>query len=92
VSVRVVLNVSGANPELRDELEKTPVRHRAERIRSLATLGLMVARGGIGSVSTRSECVSREDEVVDRGEDDQQGREDSSNQLVATFVQDLNGF
>ncbi|MES9922427.1 MAG: hypothetical protein ABW161_19590 [Candidatus Thiodiazotropha sp.] len=48
MSIRVVLNISAANPELRDELESIPLRHRAERIRSLATLGLMVARGGIG--------------------------------------------
>lgn len=39
-SIRVVLVVTSANPELLDDLDKVPPRLRAERVRTLATLGI----------------------------------------------------
>lgn len=36
----------GAYPELFAALEKVPAKDRAERLRSLATLGLIAVRGG----------------------------------------------
>jgi hypothetical protein len=48
-SIRVVLTVTPANPELFVELEKVPARLRAERVRTLATLGLATVGGGISS-------------------------------------------
>ncbi|MCG7871061.1 MAG: hypothetical protein JAZ11_03035 [Candidatus Thiodiazotropha lotti] len=94
MSIRVVLNVSAANPELRDELEVIPLRHRAERIRSLATLGLMMARGGIGvasggGVAVATEYISGVDEIADGAADDQ---DDPTNPLVESFVQGMGGF
>ena len=47
--IRVVLTVTPANPELFAELGKIPARLRAERVRTLATLGLAAVCGGIGS-------------------------------------------
>ncbi|REG85540.1 hypothetical protein [Marinomonas pollencensis] len=40
--MRVVVNIpQGSHPELLKELEKTPPRERAERLRMLATIGIM---------------------------------------------------
>ena len=40
--MRVVVNIPpGSHPELLKELEKTPPRERAERLRMLATFGLI---------------------------------------------------
>lgn len=40
--MRVVVNIPpGSHPELLKELEKTPPRERAERLRMLATIGIM---------------------------------------------------
>lgn len=40
--MRVVVNIPpGSHPELLKELEKTPQRERAERLRMLATIGIM---------------------------------------------------
>lgn len=41
----VVVWPEGAHPELRAELEALPPRLRAERLRTLATIGLFIARG-----------------------------------------------
>jgi hypothetical protein len=45
--VRVVLTVTPANPELCADLSDVPARLRAERVRTLATLGLAALSGGI---------------------------------------------
>jgi len=45
-SIRVVLTVTPANPELFADLGKVPARLRAERVRTLATLGLAAMSGG----------------------------------------------
>ena len=46
-SIRVVLTVTQANPELFAGLQDVPARLRAERVRTLATLGLAAVSGGI---------------------------------------------
>lgn len=44
--IRTLVNVSEANPELLKELESLEsTRDRAERLRVLATIGLMVVKG-----------------------------------------------
>lgn len=43
-AMRIVLTVTDANPELCAELEKIAPRLRAERIRTLATLGIVAAQ------------------------------------------------
>jgi len=45
--IRVVLTVTPANPELFAELGRVPARLRAERVRTLATLGLAAVSGSI---------------------------------------------
>lgn len=47
-SIRVVLTVTSANPELLNDLKDVPARLRAERVRTLATLGIAAMSGGIG--------------------------------------------
>jgi hypothetical protein len=42
----VVLTVTPANPELFADLSDVPARLRAERVRTLATLGLAATSGG----------------------------------------------
>jgi len=46
-SIRVVLTVTPANPELFAGLQDVPARLRAERVRTLATLGIAAVSGGI---------------------------------------------
>jgi hypothetical protein len=45
--IRVVLTTTPANPELFADLSEVPARLRAERVRTLATLGLVALSGGI---------------------------------------------
>lgn len=45
-NIRVVLTVTAANPELFADLDKVPARLRAERVRTLATIGLAAVSGG----------------------------------------------
>lgn len=45
-SIRVVLAVTAASPELFAALHGLPARSRAERVRMLATLGLVAGSGG----------------------------------------------
>jgi len=48
--IRIVLTITTqASPELFAALQEVPARLRAERVRTLATLGLAAVRGGIGS-------------------------------------------
>ena len=47
--IRIVLTVTQASPELFAALKDVPARLRAERVRTLATLGLAAVCGGIGS-------------------------------------------
>ena len=44
--LRVVLTVTPANPELFADISDVPARLRAERVRTLATLGLVALSGG----------------------------------------------
>lgn len=46
-SIRVIVVVSEAYPELSQDLASIPPRLRAERIRALATMGLGVLWGGL---------------------------------------------
>lgn len=45
--IRIVLTVTQASPELFAALQEVPARLRAERVRTLATLGLAAMSGGI---------------------------------------------
>jgi hypothetical protein len=65
-SIRVVLTVTPANPELFADLGKVPARLRAERVRTLATLGLAAMSGGIAITKPP---------VPDSPATDQQGKE-----------------
>lgn len=58
-SIRVVLTVTTASPELYAGLKEVPARLRAERVRMLATLGIMAVAGG-GATSTTSGIGSTE--------------------------------
>lgn len=51
-SIRVVLTVTPASPELFVGLKDVPARLRAERVRTLATLGLAAVSGGIVTAKT----------------------------------------
>ncbi len=44
-SLRIVLTVTAASPELYTALKTTPSRLRAERVRTLATLGIAAVSG-----------------------------------------------
>ncbi|MDP1573053.1 MAG: hypothetical protein Q8M09_08010 [Pseudomonadota bacterium] len=45
-SIRIVLTVSEASPELYAALIQVPERLRAERVRTLSTIGLVALNGG----------------------------------------------
>ncbi len=53
--MRVVVNIPpGSHPELLKELEKTPPRERAERLRMLATFGLIqMSQPNLSTTSVR---------------------------------------
>lgn len=63
-SLRMLLTIPDAHCELYQEIEKVPTRHRAERMRTLAAIGLATLRGGVapsqgepvgGAVATSSD-------------------------------------
>jgi hypothetical protein len=58
----VVVWPKGTHPELRAELEALSPRFRAERLRTLATIGLFIARGH--SPVTGIQPESNEDQSV----------------------------
>lgn len=45
-SIRIVLTVSEVSPELYAALVQVPERLRAERVRTLSTIGLLTMNGG----------------------------------------------
>jgi hypothetical protein len=47
-SIRVVLTITPAQREVFNDLQDVPARLRAERLRTLATLGLATIGGGLG--------------------------------------------
>jgi hypothetical protein len=46
---RVIVNIHPAQRELVEDLSAVGPRYRAERLRSLALIGLAVLRGGVGT-------------------------------------------
>lgn len=52
--IRIVLAVTEASPELYAALEKVPARLRAERVRALATIGLLIAAGSAAGIKPSS--------------------------------------
>lgn len=50
--MRIVVIIADGHPELMADLGAIPVRYRADRMRTLATLGLISSRGGVTSSST----------------------------------------
>lgn len=52
--IRIVLTVTQASPELYAALQAVPARLRAERVRTLATLGLVIASGGAVGIKPAS--------------------------------------
>ncbi|WP_191600135.1 hypothetical protein [Marinomonas algicola] len=64
--MRVVVNIPpGSHPELLKELEKTPPRERAERLRMLATIGMMQLYNVIAETTekTLSEDIESQDNL-----------------------------
>ncbi len=51
---RVIVNIHPAQRELIEDLSAVGPRYRAERLRSLALIGLAVLRGGVGTASSPS--------------------------------------
>ncbi len=44
---KITVNVNGSNRELMLEMEKVELKDRAERMRMLASIGLMVVKGSL---------------------------------------------
>ncbi len=67
--MRVLVKLGPANAELLAELEATPPRNRAERLRCLAAVGLSLLRSRVASVvdpHMASAAVEQEDEETRR--------------------------
>lgn len=56
-SIRLLLTVPAAYRELYDDLENIPPRHRAERIRALALMGLACMASGVSPVAAAQNAV-----------------------------------
>jgi hypothetical protein len=65
--MRVVVNIPpGSHPELLKELEKTPPRERAERLRMLATFGLIhMSQPNLSTTSAPVDGHAPDGEAVD---------------------------
>jgi len=50
-AVSLHVRVSEANSELREDLLKVPARQRAERLRAMATVGLLISRQSSSSTA-----------------------------------------
>lgn len=64
--MRVVVNIPpGSHPELLKELEKTPPRERAERLRMLATFGLIqMSQPNLSTTSVPVDGLAPDGEVT----------------------------
>ncbi|MAF16829.1 MAG: hypothetical protein CMG93_12745 [Marinomonas sp.] len=59
--MRVVVNIPpGSHPELLKELEKTPPRERAERLRMLATIGIMQLNNSLPEIQKPSSAKTED--------------------------------
>lgn len=63
--IRIVVNVSEGNPELYRDLLTIPIRQRAERMRTLASIGLcdMYSGQGISSGDKGGDTESSQDPI-----------------------------
>ncbi|NMT92731.1 hypothetical protein HKB31_02840 [Vibrio alginolyticus] len=66
--MRVVVNIPpGSRPELLKELEKTPPRERAERLRMLATFGLIhMSQPNLSTTSVPVDGLAPDGEVTSK--------------------------
>ena len=69
--IRTLVNVSEANPELLTELQSLEsTRDRAERLRVLATIGLMVVKGNANLCFPRQTGEAQRTADIDDQSDD----------------------
>jgi hypothetical protein len=54
----MLLTIPEAHAELYEAIESIPARHRAERIRTLATIGLASLRGRVAAPAAVAESIS----------------------------------
>lgn len=71
--IRVVMVVTEANPELLADLAKVPARLRAERIRTLATVGIAAMSGSACITRSLASGEPKENPRVDRQDDGKRG-------------------
>lgn len=85
-AIRIALTVSAANPELLEDMERIPARYRAERIRNLASIGLMAQRGGAVGIVTEPQAV----ESLPENKPDSPQDNNPVTDAVKSFTQDFN--
>ena len=87
-AIRIALSISAATPELLVDIESIPARHRAERIRNLASIGLMAQRGGAVGVVAAPQAVAVESLPENKPDSPQDNNPVTD--AVKSFTQDFN--
>jgi len=80
-NIRIVLTITEASPELYAALRDVPSRQRAERVRTLATLGLAAVGGGLGSRPTKA--AATEPQHLQQQTPQQKQNDDGVNRAIA---------
>jgi len=58
-TMKVLLTITLSHPDLLSDLEALAPRARSERLRLLATVGLLTMRGGLSALSAAAETTKR---------------------------------
>ncbi len=80
-NIRIVLTITEASPELYAALQDVPTRLRAERVRTLATLGLAAIGGVVGSRPTK--VAATEPQHLQQQPPQQKQNDDGVNRAIA---------
>lgn len=91
--IRVVVGISGSHHELLNDLSALPVRDRAERIRTLATIGLMAARGTVDlNESAPKATIQRQKSKTSASEKSDDGGQGIGSGKARDFARKIGGF
>lgn len=88
--IRINLNIEAeSHPELYKELSRTPVKDRAERVRFLAGVGVLLGTGGFQKKVLEGEYLNEKTEFKPGGEEQAEEKENFDGKEKSELLDDL---